>query len=104
VAQRLTCRPWKTRGNDIKENAVVVRRKRVGDGSAGTISTAVNIYDGAVLVEVSETGVVMLDMFVVLADRLDATWRVETCQLRRWKPDGSLNCRDRARRRSTAFP
>jgi hypothetical protein len=28
----------------------------------------------------------------------------ETRQLRRWKPDGSLNRRDRARRRSTAFP
>jgi hypothetical protein len=38
-------------------------------------------------VEVSANGVVMLDMFVVLADRLEATWRVGDPPT---PPDGSL--------------
>jgi hypothetical protein len=38
----------------IKENDVVALRERVGDWPAGTVGTAVSIYDDAAVVEISE--------------------------------------------------
>lgn len=38
----------------IKENDVVALRERVGRWPAGTVGTAVSIYDDAALVEISE--------------------------------------------------
>jgi hypothetical protein len=62
--------------HDIRENDVVKLRERVGGWTAGTVGTAVSIYDDAALVEVSDdvTGE-ELDMFVVPAEKLEITWR-----------------------------
>ena len=38
----------------IKEDDVVALRERVGGWAAGTVGTAVSIYDDAALVEISE--------------------------------------------------
>ena len=38
----------------IQENDVVALRARVGQWPAGTVGTAVSLYDGASLVEVSD--------------------------------------------------
>jgi hypothetical protein len=64
--------------HDIGENDVVVLHERVGNWPAGTKGTAVSIYDGTALVEVSEDTPPgrALDTFVVPADRLEVTWRV----------------------------
>jgi hypothetical protein len=63
----------------IQENDVVALRERVGGWSAGTVGTAVSIYDDAALVEVSDdvTGEA-LDMFVVPAELLEIRPRYRT--------------------------
>jgi hypothetical protein len=63
----------------IQENDVVALRERVGGWAAGTVGTAVSIYDDAALVEVSDdvTGEA-LDMFVVPAVLLEIRPRYRT--------------------------
>lgn len=60
----------------IKENDVVALRERVGDWPAGTVGTAVSIYDDAALVEIS-TDVppgATLDMLDVPFELLEIRW------------------------------
>ena len=55
----------------IQENDVVALRQRVGQWPAGTIGTAVSLYDGASLVEVSDDQGRTLDLFTVANELLD---------------------------------
>ncbi len=59
----------------IEENDVVALRERAGPWRAGTIGTAVSLYEDGALVEVSdkETGEVF-DMFDVPFELLELRW------------------------------
>jgi len=59
----------------IEENDVVALRERVGPWRAGTVGTAISIYDDGALVEVSDdvTGEAF-DMFDVPFDLLELRW------------------------------
>ncbi|HXN37329.1 MAG TPA: hypothetical protein VN892_04770 [Solirubrobacteraceae bacterium] len=63
----------------IQENDVVALRERVGGWPAGTVGTAISIYDEAALVEVpdKETGEA-LDTFVAPAESLEVRPRYRT--------------------------
>jgi hypothetical protein len=63
----------------IQENDVVALRERVGPWPAGTVGTAISIYDEAALVEVpdEETGEA-LDTFVAPAELLEIRPRHRT--------------------------
>lgn len=62
----------------IHENDVVALRDRVGQWPAGTIGTAVSIYDGAALVEVSDDQGRTLELFTVANELLDLQPRYRT--------------------------
>lgn len=65
---------------DINENDVVALRELVGDWPAGTVGSAVSIYDDAALVEVSEDDPpgAALEMFVVPLELLELCWSGRT--------------------------
>lgn len=62
----------------IAENDVVTLRERVGRWPAGTVGTAVSIYEDAALVEISEDGPPgrALDMLDVPIELLEVKWRI----------------------------
>jgi hypothetical protein len=64
----------------IKENDVVALRERVGAWPAGTIGTAVSIYEDAALVEISEDKPpgATLDMIDVPFELLEIRWSSQT--------------------------
>lgn len=61
----------------LAENDVVALRGQVGAWPAGTIGTAVSVYEDAALVEVSEDTPPgrALDMLVVPFDKLELRWQ-----------------------------
>jgi hypothetical protein len=63
----------------IEENDVVALRERVGAWPAGTVGTAISIYDDGALVEISDrvTGEA-LDMFDVPFAMLELRWSGRT--------------------------
>ena len=90
--------------HQIEEDDVVALRESVGAWPAGTIGTAISIYDGGALVEISEDEPPgrALDMIDVPFKLLELRWSGRTGCVDGWKPDGSASGRYRARKRSTA--
>ncbi len=65
----------------ISENDVVALRERVGVWPAGTVGTAVSIYDGAALVEVAEddpSGSALDNLLPVPFEELELRWSHRT--------------------------
>jgi hypothetical protein len=86
--------------HDIAEQDVVALRATVGDWPAGTEGTAVSIYEGAALIEVSGSPKddTLDNLITVPADKVEAIWRPGDRPSGTWKPDGSLRSRERVLR------
>jgi hypothetical protein len=81
-------------------STAVSRRLEPYEMSCGTV---VSLYEDAALVEVAEgdpPGSALDDLLSVPFDQVELGWSHRTGPVDGWKPDGSLNGRDRAAERS----
>jgi hypothetical protein len=89
----------------IEEHDVVALRVPIGPWPAGTTGTAVTLYEDSALVEVAEDdppGSALDNLLTVPFEQLELCWGHRTGWVDGWKPDGSLNGRDRDAKRSAA--
>ena len=89
----------------IEEHDVVALRTPVGTWPVGATGTVVSLYEDAALVEVAEDDPprsALDNLLTVPFEQLELRWSHRTGWVDGWKPDGSLNGRDHAVKRSAA--